>query len=439
MAFLAIENRNLAVCTKIERTERHNMKISERVLRQVIGTYRHRAIVVREIHSGIAQKRKSWDLGHSLVTVALGAIITFIGFMGPDRLWDIWKTQAPQEVSQQTIDQNGTATSTPTLKQNQKDSSTQNASNGGIEKRKSEDEKTKKIFDFVFNAATLSLFIASLLNLIFRWKEDHYSHFQGVVKLTQFLNWLDELECTLQSENESFVIKEIRLNYRVIVEQLPPNDRKEYLSAKKRLAEKNDSNEKIQIKGIMLDNECTEKRMLIDALIASPVHFQLLKAMCNVSPEIWLGGGAVRNFVWDMLTGSSTKFDDFDVVFYENIEADSDCKVREVEFENKLHSLLPNVLNISVRNQARMHFETHEPARSSLVDAISNWPETATAIAVRILPNEDIEIIAPYGFDDLFNFVIKATPYHKLHPEKFEERRLRKNWVSIWPQIKYEN
>lgn len=414
------------------------MKVSDRMVRQVIGTYRHRATVVREIHSGIAQKRKSWDLGHTLATVALGAIITFIGFMGPDRLWEIWKAPVSQKVSQQVVSQNSALAFMPAVMQNQKDTLAPNANDGGVQIAKGEDEKTKKIFDFVFNAATLLLFIASLLNLIFRWKEDHYSHFQGVVRLTQFINWLDELECTLEKENESFVIKEIRLNYQVIVEQLPPNDRKEYLSAKKRLSEKNGSREKNQTKPKMSIDECSEAQLLKDALMASPVHFQLLKAMRDVSPDIWLGGGAVRNLVWDTLTGSSTKFDDFDIVFYENIEADCNSKVREVEFENKLHNLLPNVLNISVRNQARMHLETHEPARSSLVDSITNWPETATAIAVRILPNEDIEIIAPHGVYDLFNFVIKATPYHKLHPEKFEERRMRKNWASSWPQIKYE-
>jgi hypothetical protein len=57
-----------------------------------------------------------------------------------------------------------------------------------------------------------------------------------------------------------------------------------------------------------------------------------------------------------------------------------------------------------------MHLRNNHPKYSNTENAISYWPETATAIAVRLNSKNIVEILAPYGLNDLFNLIVKPTP-----------------------------
>jgi hypothetical protein len=47
---------------------------------------------------------------------------------------------------------------------------------------------------------------------------------------------------------------------------------------------------------------------------------------------------------------------------------------------------------------------------TSIVDAVGTWPETATAVAVRLRAGDAIEVCAPYGLDDLLGGVWRRNP-----------------------------
>ena len=98
-------------------------------------------------------------------------------------------------------------------------------------------------------------------------------------------------------------------------------------------------------------------------------------------------------------------------------------------------------------NQATVHHwylnENAEKikAYSSLFDALSAWPETATAIAVRLTENDLLEIIAPFGLSDLFELKLRWNP-HLVSYETFLNRVIEKQWLQRWPKlelIKSEN
>ena len=243
--------------------------------------------------------------------VVLGAAITFFGFMGTDRIWDgIFST------SENLINTKGGETAS-------------------IDKNQSSNlvPTSKKGFDLGFNIAALGLFIISLLNLVFRWKEEHILHFQGVVKLRQFLNWLNEKEISIIDEVDLSIIREIRFKYQVIVEQLPPNNRKDYIAAKKRLAEKEHKVSSVNTPSVLsiASNSYTdsEARMVIDLIKSSLIHMQVLAVLRGVDSNLWLGGGAIRSLIWDSLSGRSTRFDDFDVVYFDQklVTTDADKKI----------------------------------------------------------------------------------------------------------------
>ena len=257
-------------------------------------------------------------------------------------------------------------------------------------------------------------------------------HFQSVVYLTQYLNWLDEVELMCTADVPQVQVLEIRSRYQGIVEKLPPNNRDDYILATQRLKNVVDMKDAKQSKKDLVIKE-EQEICLAEIVLSSTVLMLVLDAIKSVSPELWLGGGAVRNHVWDALSGRLTPHDDFDVVFF-----DSENLSQELEniFEERIKELLPAAIRISVKNQARMHLVTGEPERTSLVAAIENWPETATSIAARLHPNGDVEFIAPYGFEDLLGLVLRPTPYHAEHPGSFLQRQAAKNWLKTWPELR---
>jgi hypothetical protein len=113
----------------------------------------------------------------------------------------------------------------------------------------------------------------------------------------------------------------------------------------------------------------------------------------------WIGAGFVRDAVWDHLHryGLSPVSGDVDVVWFdcEHCSPDHDSYL-----EYRLKQQLPS-LDWSVKNQARMHQRKGDYPSTSTGNAVLDWRETATAVAVR-LGKEVLDITAPYGLSDLF-------------------------------------
>lgn len=147
--------------------------------------------------------------------------------------------------------------------------------------------------------------------------------------------------------------------------------------------------------------------------------------------DCWIGAGFIRNRVWDYLHGILTPIEtsDVDVIFYDNEDTSLDY---EKVIEMKLNDLYPH-LPWSVKNQARMKLKYNLDYSTSF-EAISFWPETATCIAARLHNQNKIDIIAPYGYDDLLNLIIRPTP--KIDPSVFMSRVQEKNWLQVWPKLK---
>ncbi len=96
-----------------------------------------------------------------------------------------------------------------------------------------------------------------------------------------------------------------------------------------------------------------------------------------------------------------------------------------------------STLNWSVKNQARMHARNGDRPYRSAVEAMKAWPETATAVAVRLLENDLIEIAAPLGLEDLCKLVVRPGPNFQAEKRQIYLDRLHsKNWQATWPKLK---
>lgn len=154
-------------------------------------------------------------------------------------------------------------------------------------------------------------------------------------------------------------------------------------------------------------------------------------------PDGWIGAGFVRDAVWDHLHGREIRSPsaDVDVVWFDRHRIEEE---RDREIESRLRACRPN-FHWSVKNQARMHARNGDRPYDSVADAMCFWPETATAIAVRLTPEGGLEINAPFGLDDLFAPKLVPTPSFlgkKRHI--FEQRTAQKGWRVRYPLLSCE-
>jgi hypothetical protein len=166
---------------------------------------------------------------------------------------------------------------------------------------------------------------------------------------------------------------------------------------------------------------------------------QVLEAARDCDPpDWWIGAGVIRDLVWDELHGGfdHTKEKDVDLAFFDPTDLSPD---RDLEVEAALRRCLPTVPR-QARNQAAVHtwYERRfgfpvEPLESS-ADAVATWPETATAVAVRLDTNDDLHITAPCGLHDLLKGVCRRNP-RRVSVDEYHRRLEAKQIATRWPRV----
>ena len=87
-------------------------------------------------------------------------------------------------------------------------------------------------------------------------------------------------------------------------------------------------------------------------------------------------------------------------------------------------------------NQAAVHLwygDGAAPLRSS-AEAVATWPETATCVALRLDAADRLEIVAPYGLDDLFAMVVRRNLACGSAAD-YERRVASKRFTERWPRV----
>jgi hypothetical protein len=171
-------------------------------------------------------------------------------------------------------------------------------------------------------------------------------------------------------------------------------------------------------------------------LAADPLRWRILRLVQELElPDCWIAAGFVRSAIWDHLhqQNASPLPPDVDVIWFDNGFATA---IVDTEIEATLRDM-DSTLNWSVKNQARMHLRNADLPYTSAVDAMTHWPETATAVAVRLGREDMIEVAAPLGLDDLFNLIVRPTAKFQTDKRQIYLNRLRsKNWLATWPNLK---
>lgn len=202
-------------------------------------------------------------------------------------------------------------------------------------------------------------------------------------------------------------------------------------------------------------------KQLGEIIKRDPFKMRCLRALRTLAlPQGYIGAGFVRNAIWDELHQkvSPTPLNDIDVVYFcdevtvphssaerkhtnaslSQLAAQSEVlslvKSKEQAIERELTRLVPQA-TWQVKNQARMHMAHNHSAYRSCDDAISYWIERETCVAVRLLANDDVDVLAPFGLEANFAGTISINPKYP-RPEVFEQRVVSKNWRKVWPLLK---
>jgi uncharacterized protein len=169
----------------------------------------------------------------------------------------------------------------------------------------------------------------------------------------------------------------------------------------------------------------------------APMQLQVLEIVRSLALPDWaVGAGFIRASVWDELSSYTiaSPVDDIDVLYFDPQTHDARC---DEALEQRLREIDP-VLPWSVRNQARMHIRNGDDPYSSTADALRFWLETPTCIAVRSDAAGGLEIIAPYGLEDLFSMTIRPTPCGHVRKAAYLSRIREKRWHERWPNVTVE-
>lgn len=171
-------------------------------------------------------------------------------------------------------------------------------------------------------------------------------------------------------------------------------------------------------------------------LSRQPALMDMLRAVDALAlPQGCIAAGAIRNAVWDALHGREVTphpASDVDVIYFdpERLEVS-----HEERIESALRSARPDV-PWQVRNQARMQLRNGDPPYHGSVDAISYYPETATAVCAHLEAGV-LLLGAPLGVDDLLALVVRPTPSFERKPELYRTRLVSKDWHVRWPRLRF--
>ncbi|UOQ84420.1 nucleotidyltransferase family protein [Gracilibacillus salinarum] len=154
-------------------------------------------------------------------------------------------------------------------------------------------------------------------------------------------------------------------------------------------------------------------------------------------PDWWICAGFVRSKIWDMLHGCNerTPLSDIDVIYFDPTNTE---ELVEKKLEEKLSAIIPD-LPWSVKNQARMHLKNNTSPYSSSIDAISKFPESATALGLTLDDHDKVILTAPCGIYDVLHLEVKPTPFFKGSSERMEiyrDRIFNKKWDETWRRLK---
>ncbi|SEC14257.1 hypothetical protein SAMN05444161_2480 [Rhizobiales bacterium GAS191] len=183
-----------------------------------------------------------------------------------------------------------------------------------------------------------------------------------------------------------------------------------------------------------------DHRAELEAIIrADPDLMRILRLLREFAlPQGRLVAGAIYQTVWNQLCAlpRGTGIKDFDLIYFDedvSYEAE-DAVIRKVAAAAGGFRF-----PVETRNQARVHlwygqrFGGHYPKLASADQSLSLYAATAHAVGASLEADDRIDIIAPFGLDDIFDMILRRNPALPASASYGEKARRAK---AIWPRLR---
>lgn len=184
---------------------------------------------------------------------------------------------------------------------------------------------------------------------------------------------------------------------------------------------------------------CEQESAFREIVQADPlVHAALVAARALDLPDWRIVSGALYNTVWNHLTGrpSGHGIKDVDLFYFDDADLSWEAEDRVIRSAAPVFAHLP--VPVEIRNQARVHLWYPEkfgrscPRYESSAHAIGCFASKTHAVGVRLMPDGSLDLVAPFGLDDIFSF--RVTPNHALDNRTTHEAKGARA-ASNWPEV----
>jgi hypothetical protein len=158
-------------------------------------------------------------------------------------------------------------------------------------------------------------------------------------------------------------------------------------------------------------------------------------------PDWLIVSGAIYQRVLNQLTGRDTDYGikDYDLFYHD--ASDVSYEAEDAVIRRAAAAFEPPLRDqVEVRNQARVHLwfegkfgEPYAPLSCS-AEALERFVSATFAVGVRLCADDRLQIIAPFGLDDLFALRIRPNPRRPTR----NFARVAQNLLKRWPELKVE-
>lgn len=356
-----------------------------------LNEYEHKCLVLKQIQSNKALMFRRVNYIQNFLTVVVSALITFIGFSGIENIQGYIRMLFPNA------------------------------------------EITLDSIEMAYNLSVFLLFVITIGHLVFQFSDKQASAEKAIWLLSSLINEIHDTKENIRVTPSEEYLESIGNRYNVITQVIPSNTDREYKKARKNLEVKSKAKNKLPIGNLILLSDKEKEEYIVNLIEKNTLIQDILKVLHKQGMDLYLGGGVIRNLVWDNLHGFKhmTPLDDVDVIYYNPMHS---SKEDDIVIEEQLCKELPN-LNWSVKNQARMHTHNGDMQYTSIEDAVSKWPETVSAMAVKWDGNGSYIFISPFKYDDVFRMIVRPTPHCMSKLDRYRERMKKKNWKKQWGKL----
>jgi uncharacterized protein len=175
---------------------------------------------------------------------------------------------------------------------------------------------------------------------------------------------------------------------------------------------------------------------------ADPDLMHLLERLRSVDLPQWrLVAGCLYQTVWNTLTQRprGTGIKDYDLIYHDSDNPSWDAE--DAVIQRVTEATRDCVGPVEVRNQARVHlwfserFGCDYPQLSAADDSLRYYASIVHAVGVRLEHDGTLDIVAPFGLDDMFAMVIR--PNRTLaNAASHTVKAMRV--AAIWPEVVVE-